>query len=423
MSPTSSTSGMKYASISAGSESMQTIRLVALRVPVLRRVLDEVVADREHHVGLVEAGHRVVAGLQADRAERLRVVGRQQALAHERLGHRDARWRARTRAAPGAAPPRTTPLPASATGLIAPRIRSAALSSSRAAGSGRAWRRRGSGSASISAAITSSGSSMWVAPGFSRLGDLERLAHDLGDDRRVGEPGVPLGDRPHHAQEVDVLVRLLVHPLEVALAGERHERRAVEEGVGDRGHEVQRARAERAEADAGAAGQPAVDVGHVGAALLVAHRDELDRRARQRLVQVERLLARDAEDVLDALGLEALHEDVACLPRSHWVCDCNVRPCHRGRARGRLVAGFERLPRRTFVLSDALGNRASNHPAHPRCCPRRPSATADAAVRHVIRGAGFGHGIGMSQYGAYGFALQGSGLPGDPRPLLHRHDA
>jgi stage II sporulation protein D len=35
------------------------------------------------------------------------------------------------------------------------------------------------------------------------------------------------------------------------------------------------------------------------------------------------------------------------------------------------------------------------------------SATADAAVRHVVRGAGFGHGIGMSQYGAYGFALEG----------------
>jgi stage II sporulation protein D len=35
-----------------------------------------------------------------------------------------------------------------------------------------------------------------------------------------------------------------------------------------------------------------------------------------------------------------------------------------------------------------------------------PSA-ADAAVRHVIKGAGFGHGIGMSQYGAYGYALNG----------------
>ena len=35
-------------------------------------------------------------------------------------------------------------------------------------------------------------------------------------------------------------------------------------------------------------------------------------------------------------------------------------------------------------------------------------AVSEAAVRHVIRGAGFGHGIGMSQYGAYGYALEGA---------------
>jgi SpoIID/LytB domain protein len=35
-----------------------------------------------------------------------------------------------------------------------------------------------------------------------------------------------------------------------------------------------------------------------------------------------------------------------------------------------------------------------------------PSA-ASAAVRQIIRGAGFGHGIGMSQYGAYGYAQHG----------------
>ena len=39
-------------------------------------------------------------------------------------------------------------------------------------------------------------------------------------------------------------------------------------------------------------------------------------------------------------------------------------------------------------------------------------ATSEAAVRHVIRGAGFGHGIGMSQYGAYGYALEGARYPG-----------
>ncbi len=34
-------------------------------------------------------------------------------------------------------------------------------------------------------------------------------------------------------------------------------------------------------------------------------------------------------------------------------------------------------------------------------------ASADAASRFTIRGAGFGHGVGMSQYGAYGFAQHG----------------
>jgi stage II sporulation protein D len=34
-------------------------------------------------------------------------------------------------------------------------------------------------------------------------------------------------------------------------------------------------------------------------------------------------------------------------------------------------------------------------------------ALAGAATRHVVRGAGWGHGIGMSQYGAYGFAQNG----------------
>ena len=36
-------------------------------------------------------------------------------------------------------------------------------------------------------------------------------------------------------------------------------------------------------------------------------------------------------------------------------------------------------------------------------------AAADAATVHVIRGGGWGHGIGMSQYGAYGFAQNGRG--------------
>lgn len=33
---------------------------------------------------------------------------------------------------------------------------------------------------------------------------------------------------------------------------------------------------------------------------------------------------------------------------------------------------------------------------------------ADAATRVIVRGAGFGHGVGLSQYGAYGFAKRGT---------------
>ena len=50
--------------------------------------------------------------------------------------------------------------------------------------------------------------------------------------------------------------------------------------------------------------------------------------------------------------------------------------------------------RRTLVLTALLALL---------CAP----VAADAATRVSIRGAGFGHGIGMSQYGAYGFAENG----------------
>src|SRR3954454_9517289 len=44
-------------------------------------------------------------------------------------------------------------------------------------------------------------------------------------------------------------------------------------------------------------------------------------------------------------------------------------------------------------------------------------ATAPAATTFVIKGAGFGHGVGMSQYGAQGFAQHGW----DYRRILGRY--
>ena len=88
--------------------------------------------------------------------------------------------RANSRSA-GAAPTRATPLPASTTGLIAERITATAFSSSCADGSGlRMLVRAGNGTASTCAAITSSGSSMWVGPGFWAWATLNALRTTSG---------------------------------------------------------------------------------------------------------------------------------------------------------------------------------------------------------------------------------------------------
>ena len=91
-------------------------------------------------------------------------------------------------------------------------------------------------------AITSSGSSRWVGAGLLGLGHLERLADDLGHDLGTRHARVPLDDRAQDPDQIDVLVRLLVHPLEVGLTGQGDERRAIEERVGDCGDEVGGAR-------------------------------------------------------------------------------------------------------------------------------------------------------------------------------------
>ena len=218
--------------------------------------------------------------------------------------------RANSRSA-GAAPTRATPLPASTIGLIAERITDDGLEQlgrGRLGAADGGLRRQRHGVDLVGHDVL--GQLDVGRARLLRLGDLERLAHDLGDDLARVQPRVPLRHRLHDRDDVDVLVRLLVHALEVALAGQGDERRAVEERVGDRGDQVRGAGAERAEADAGALGEAAVHVRHVGAALLMANRDEVDTRVGERLVEVERLLARDPEDVLDPFDLQALHEQV-----------------------------------------------------------------------------------------------------------------
>src|SRR3954466_2223337 len=60
---------------------------------------------------------------------------------------------------------------------------------------------------------------------------------------------------------------------------------------------------------------------------------------------------------------------------------------------------------RTLILTVGWRARPLSLPWPLPCLP--PAGTAAAASKFTIRGAGFGHGVGMSQYGAYGFAQNG----------------
>jgi SpoIID/LytB domain protein len=59
------------------------------------------------------------------------------------------------------------------------------------------------------------------------------------------------------------------------------------------------------------------------------------------------------------------------------------------------------VSKRTSAIAAALGAAA--------VCALLVAPAAQAKGRWVIKGAGFGHGIGMSQYGAYGYAKHGTG--------------
>ena len=141
------------------------------------------------------------------------------------------------------------------------------------------------------------------------LGNAEGLADDLGDGAGQLDALVPLRHGLEHAHDVDELVRFLVELVEPGLARDRDHRRVIEVGVGDPGHEVGGAGSEGGHRDGRSARQAAVDVGHERGALLVPGRDVADGvLAAQRVQDIHRLLARDREDVLAALGREALDE-------------------------------------------------------------------------------------------------------------------
>ena len=146
--------------------------------------------------------------------------------------------------------------------------------------------------------------------GTLRLGDLESLAHDLGDGLGGAHLSAILGDGLEQADQVDHLVALLVKPGGGGLPGDGHQRGHVHVGVGDPGHQVRCARPESGEADPGPPGQPSVDVGHESGSLLMTGGDEPDAAGGDGIHELENLLARHPEDELDSLVLKAPSEQI-----------------------------------------------------------------------------------------------------------------
>ena len=150
------------------------------------------------------------------------------------------------------------------------------------------------------------GMSISTGPGRPVRGEVERLhehARDVLDLR--DEVGV-LDDRQEDAGRVGLLEGVRADQVRRHLARDDHERRRVEERVGDRRDEVRRARPGGRHGDADLAGRARVALRHVAGALLVAHQHVLDRRPRrgERVVDREDRPAGDPEADLDAARLE-----------------------------------------------------------------------------------------------------------------------
>ncbi len=216
--------------------------------------------------------------------------------------------RSEKRTSASIAPSRATPGPARTTGAVAASRTSAARWTCASAGAGSTGTLTRSGTPFVSCSATSSGRIRKAAPGRSVRACLNALRTISGtaSSTVIMPPHFVMGR--NSSTRSTRLVGLLVEAVQAGLRGDRDERMRVEVGVRDPEHQVDRARAERGQAHARTSRERAVGVGHERRAAFVTGRDEPDRGVRERIDHVEVLLARQPEDVLDPLVLEALDE-------------------------------------------------------------------------------------------------------------------
>ena len=289
-------------------------RLVAIGVPQARVVLDHVVAERDHEVGLLDGPYRMVAGLQADGEQAALVVHVHTALGHERADHPDA-GALDELAELGGGPTTNGPVAGEDDRAFGGLDGGPRLVDDLVVGDGptEPVGLDGLGVHVVLGDVL--GQFDQAGPGLLGLGDAHGLAHDLGEVAGVTHRVGPLGDGLVHGHHVHHLVGLLVEPGRGALPGQHDHGGAVHVGVGHAGEQVGGAGPEGAQGAGGLAGEAAVDLGHEGRPLLVAAEHEVDVGVLQGHHHVGVLLAGDAEDVADSLGLEAADEQIGRLHR------------------------------------------------------------------------------------------------------------
>ena len=189
--------------------------------------------------------------------------------------------------------------------------------------------------------------------------------HRPGPARRHGLPGLPhrerhhlaarrlehlLAHRAHGGGKVGLIVP--VHFLERAavelagrhVAGHRHERHGIEEGVGERDRQIGRTRAAGREGRGRPARDAVVDVGHEAGDALVMHRDGLDVGGAlvQRVDELDVAVAAQAEHLRHLLLDQIVDDDLGAIEHvTRHLCTLSLRlnefasaSCLRGRRRG-----------------------------------------------------------------------------------------
>src|SRR5262249_10185931 len=138
----------------------------------------------------------------------------------------------------------------------------------------------GATSGACSAAM-SSGSSRCTGPGAFLLRQPKRFAHDRRYRRRADDLTGHFGQRRHGRDDVDDLEAALLAAEDALLTCDHDHRHGAEQCIGRAGREIERAWAERREANSRLTGEPSVRGGHESRRLLMACYDEPDPRAAQ----------------------------------------------------------------------------------------------------------------------------------------------